>query len=95
MKTAFAKYPVTWFSGVNTLFNALGNEEWFRESPPKSLRMSVAGGMALHGAVARRWEEVTKTPVVEGYGLTEASPVCLFNRVDRRVRRRRGLLVEG
>lgn len=86
LKKAFEKHPVTWFSGVNTMFNALPNEEWFRESPPKSLRMSVAGGMALHGAVARRWEEVTKTPVVEGYGLTEAAPVVSFNPVGSTVK---------
>jgi len=73
------KFPVTWLSGVNTLFNALSNEKWFQDAPPKSLRTSVAGGMALHGAVARRWQEVTGTPVVEGYGLTEASPVVTFN----------------
>jgi long-chain acyl-CoA synthetase len=83
MQKAFEKYPVTWFSGVNTLFNALANEEWFQQNPPKSLKLSVAGGMALHGAVARKWKEVVGTPVVEGYGLTEASPVVSFNPVDR------------
>jgi long-chain acyl-CoA synthetase len=83
MQKAFAKYPVTWLSGVNTLFNALANEEWFQQNPPKSLKLSVAGGMALHGAVARRWKEVVGTPVIEGYGLTEASPVVSFNPVDR------------
>jgi long-chain acyl-CoA synthetase len=83
MQKAFEKYPVTWFSGVNTLFNALANEEWFQQNPPKSLKLSVAGGMALHGAVARRWKEVVGTPVIEGYGLTEASPVVSFNPVDR------------
>lgn len=83
MQKAFEKYPVTWFSGVNTLFNALANEEWFKANPPKSLKLSVAGGMALHGAVARRWQEVVGTPVVEGYGLTESSPVVSFNPVDR------------
>ena len=81
LKAAWAKHPITWFSGVNTLFNALPNEEWFQKDPPKHLKMSVAGGMALHGAVARRWQEVTGTPVVEGYGLTEASPVVSFNPV--------------
>ena len=83
MQKAFEKYPVTWLSGVNTLFNALANEDWFQANPPKSLKLSVAGGMALHGAVAKRWKEVAGTPVVEGYGLTEASPVVSFNPVDR------------
>jgi long-chain acyl-CoA synthetase len=83
LQKAFEKYPVTWFSGVNTLFNALANEDWFQANPPKSLKLSVAGGMALHGAVARKWKEVVGTPVVEGYGLTEASPVVSFNPVDR------------
>ena len=83
LQKAFEKYPVTWFSGVNTLFNALANEEWFQQNPPKSLKLSVAGGMALHGSVAKRWQQVVGTPVVEGYGLTEASPVVSFNPVDR------------
>jgi long-chain acyl-CoA synthetase len=86
LKAAFAKHPVTWFSGVNTLFNALGNEAWFREAPPRALRMSVAGGMALHGPVAERWETITGTPVVEGYGLTESSPVVSFNPVGSTVK---------
>jgi long-chain acyl-CoA synthetase len=79
LKRAFENYAITWLSGVNTLFNALLNERWFVEHPPRHLRASVAGGMALHAAVARRWEEVTGTPVVEGYGLTESSPVLSFN----------------
>jgi long-chain acyl-CoA synthetase len=79
LKQAWAKYPITWFTGVNTLYNALLNEEWFRQSPPKHLVASLAGGMALHSAVAARWKEVTGTPVVEGYGLTETSPVVTFN----------------
>jgi len=79
LKRAFENYRITWLSGVNTLFNALLNERWFTEHPPRDLRMSAAGGMALHGSVARRWEEVTKSPVVEGYGLTESAPVLTFN----------------
>jgi long-chain acyl-CoA synthetase len=86
LKAAFEKFPVTWFSGVNTLFNALANEEWFRSAPPKGLKMSVAGGMALHGPVAAKWEKVTGTPVVEGYGLTEAAPVVSFNPVGSTVK---------
>jgi long-chain acyl-CoA synthetase len=79
LKRAFENYRITWLSGVNTLFNALLNERWFVEHPPRHLRASVAGGMALHGNVAARWLEVTGTPVVEGYGLTESAPVLTFN----------------
>jgi long-chain acyl-CoA synthetase len=79
LKRAFENYKITWLSGVNTLFNALLNERWFIEHPPRHLRMSAAGGMALHASVARRWEEVTGSPVVEGYGLTETAPVLTFN----------------
>jgi long-chain acyl-CoA synthetase len=79
LKRAFENYRVTWLSGVNTLFNALLNERWFVEHPPRHLQASVAGGMALHGNVAARWLEVTGTPVVEGYGLTESAPVLTFN----------------
>jgi long-chain acyl-CoA synthetase len=79
LKRAFENYSVTWLSGVNTLFNALLNERWFVDDPPKRLRGAVAGGMALHGTVAERWRDLTGTPVVEGYGLTESSPVLTFN----------------
>jgi long-chain acyl-CoA synthetase len=79
LKRAFENYKITWLSGVNTLFNALLNERWFTDSPPKHLIASAAGGMALHESVAERWLEVTKTPIVEGYGLTESSPVLSFN----------------
>lgn len=86
LQKAWEKYPITWFSGVNTLFNALVHEEWFVQNPPKSLKMSVAGGTALQGSVAKRWEEVVGTPVVEGYGLTEASPVVTFNPLGGKVK---------
>jgi len=79
LNRAFQNYRVTWLSGVNTLFSALLNERWFTDSPPKYLRASAAGGMALHESVAKRWREVTATPIVEGYGLTESSPVLTFN----------------
>lgn len=79
LKRAFENYKITWVTGVNTLFNALLNERWFLDSPPRHLRASAAGGMALHESVNARWEEVTGTPIVEGYGLTETSPVLSFN----------------
>ena len=79
LRRAFENYKVTWLTGVNTLFNALLNETWFTDSPPKQLRASAAGGMALHESVSKKWREITGTPIVEGYGLTESSPVLTFN----------------
>lgn len=79
LKRAFENYPITWMSGVNTLFNGLNNELWFLDTPPKHLKLASAGGMALQAEVARRWEEITGRPVIQGYGLTETSPVLSFN----------------
>jgi long-chain acyl-CoA synthetase len=79
LKRAFENYQVTWIVGVNTLFNGLMNEFWFSERPPKHLKASFAGGMALHGPVADRWREMTGTDIIEGYGLTETSPVLTGN----------------
>jgi long-chain acyl-CoA synthetase len=79
LKRAFENYPVTWVIGVNTLFNGLMNEVWFSDAPPRHLKASFAGGMALHGAVADRWRAMTGTEIVEGYGLTETSPVATGN----------------
>jgi long-chain acyl-CoA synthetase len=79
LQRAVENYPLTWMTGVNTLYNGLLNEEWFLAYPPKHLKASIAGGTALHSAVAHRWREVTRTPIAEGYGLTETSPVVSFN----------------
>ncbi len=79
LKRAFENHRITWMTGVNTLFNALNNEFWFAESPPKTLRGAVAGGMALQQAVADRFKAITGADVFEGYGLTETSPIITFN----------------
>ncbi|MDZ4279157.1 MAG: AMP-binding protein [Hydrogenophaga sp.] len=79
LQRAIENFPITWMTGVNTLFNGLLNEEWFVAYPPKTLKASISGGTALHSAVAKRWRDVTKTPIAEGYGLTETSPVVSFN----------------
>ncbi|MFY9210928.1 MAG: AMP-binding protein [Aestuariivita sp.] len=78
LKRAFENYRITWMSGVNTLFNGLTNEIWFTDSPPKHLKFASAGGMALQASVARKWEAITGKPVLQGYGLTETSPVLTF-----------------
>jgi long-chain acyl-CoA synthetase len=79
LQRAIENFPITWITGVNTLFNGLLNEEWFVAYPPKSLKASISGGTSLHTAVAQRWRELTRTPIAEGYGLTETAPVVSFN----------------
>lgn len=78
LKRAFENYKITWMSGVNTLFNGLTNEVWFQDTPPKHMKFAGAGGMALQSAVAERWKEIAGCEVVQGYGLTETSPVLTF-----------------
>ena len=83
LRKAFEKEAITVITGVNTLFNGLLNQPWFCANPPKSLRVSAAGGMAVQEAVARRWQKAMGTPIIEGYGLSEASPVLSCNPVGR------------
>ena len=79
LQRALENYPITWITGVNTLFNGLMNEEWFTAFPPKHLKAAIAGGTALHHAVAERWQKITGTRIAEGFGLTECSPCVSFN----------------
>lgn len=76
------KNRFTVFPGLNTLFNGLMNNQEFKTLNFSNLKISVAGGMALQKSVAERWINMTKTPVVEGYGLTETSPVAACNPID-------------
>jgi long-chain acyl-CoA synthetase len=69
-------------SGVNTLFNGMMHHPDFGEIDFSKTKISVAGGMALQKAVSLRWKDLTKSPVIEGYGLTETSPVVCVNPVD-------------
>jgi long-chain acyl-CoA synthetase len=74
---------VTTMTGVNTLFNALINSPEFAALDFSKLKFAVGGGAAVQSAVAVRWREITGTDLVEGYGLTEASPVVCINPVSR------------
>jgi long-chain acyl-CoA synthetase len=70
---------ITAMTGVNTLFNALINRAEFATLDFRSLRVTIGGGAAVQTEVARRWREITGSALVEGYGLTEASPVVCIN----------------
>jgi long-chain acyl-CoA synthetase len=73
------KHKYTIITGVNTLYNALLNHPEFAKLDFSSLRLAVGGGMAVQKAVAERWKQVTGTPLIEGYGLTETAPSATAN----------------
>ena len=71
------KERISVFVGVNTLFNGMVNQPDFATVDFSDLRLTLGGGMATQKAVAEKWKDITGTPIVEAYGLTEASPgVC-------------------
>jgi len=67
------------FPAVNTLFNGLANHPDFKSVDWSHLKVSVGGGMAVQGAVAKRWLDQTGCPICEGYGLSETSPSATCN----------------
>jgi long-chain acyl-CoA synthetase len=69
----------TVITGVNTLFNALLNNEDFARLDFSRLHLAIGGGMAVQRAVAERWKSLTGKPVIEAYGLTETSPAAIAN----------------
>lgn len=78
------KHKINMFPAVNTLFNALANDADFARLDFSELVVSNGGGMAVQQATAEKWLKVTGCPVVEGYGLSETSPVATSNRLDLR-----------
>ncbi len=73
------KYQFTAFTGVNTLFNALLNNEEFKKLDFSSLKLTLGGGMAVQKAVADKWRAVTGKALIEAYGLTETAPAACIN----------------
>ncbi|TIT23602.1 MAG: long-chain fatty acid--CoA ligase [Mesorhizobium sp.] len=74
------KYPIHIFPGLNTLFNALLNNEDFRKLDFKPLILTLGGGMPVQRAIAERWKALTGCPISEAYGLTETSPGATINK---------------
>ncbi len=74
-----ARWKFTIISGVNTLYSALLGSPRLAQIDFSHFKLGAAGGMALHPSVAERWRTLTGRPLVEGYGLTEASPVVTCN----------------
>lgn len=73
------KYPFTFISGVNTLFNALLNQPGFDTVDFSQLKITLGGGMAVQASVAKRWKEVTGKLLTQAWGLTETSPAACIN----------------
>ncbi len=73
------KYQPSFFPAVNTLFNALVHNEEFKQLDHSKLKMAMGGGMAVLPSTAAAWKQVTGTNIIEGYGLSETSPVATAN----------------
>ncbi|PZO79860.1 MAG: long-chain fatty acid--CoA ligase [Mesorhizobium amorphae] len=78
----FGKHKINVFPGLNTLFNALLNNESFRALDFSALLLTFGGGMAVQRPVADRWRTLTGIGIAEGYGLSETSPVATANPFD-------------
>ncbi|MFW7378595.1 MAG: AMP-binding protein [Oligoflexus sp.] len=70
---------MTGFAGLNPLFHSLLRNATFKQLSFKNLRLTIAGGMALSPDIARQWQEVTRCPILEGFGMSETSPVVTLN----------------
>ncbi len=77
-----SRYEINMFPAVNTLFNTLAEDDGFAQLDFSRLVVSNGGGMAVLRSTAEKWFRLTGCPIVEGYGLSETSPVVTSNRLD-------------
>ena len=77
------KYPISIGTGVNTLFKSLLAHPKFKKINFDSWKIFVAGGMSVEVPVQKLWKSTTNSLLIEGYGLTEASPIVCCNRLDK------------
>jgi long-chain acyl-CoA synthetase len=78
----FKRNKISLMTGLNTLFNALLNNDEFRKCDFSTLKITAGGGMAIQKVVAERWKSTTGCSLTEGYGLTESSPLITINPLD-------------
>jgi len=79
LRAAFENHPISHFTGINTLYAALLNEPWCSADLLRHLKFCSSGGAAQQVEIARRWEELTGVPILQGYGLTECAGVLTMN----------------
>ncbi len=77
-----ANFEFNLFTGVNTMFAALMNTPSFGEVDFSHMRVCIGGGMAVQPAVAKEWKQKTGRTILQGYGLTETSPVAICCPID-------------
>jgi long-chain acyl-CoA synthetase len=85
LKKAFEKFRPRLFPGVNTLFSKLMEEPWFKAAPPELL-LTISGAAALDPLTGQRWQEMSGSEIIEGYGMTEATTLLAINPPDARKR---------